>query len=69
MIVRGGMRVFAVYFWHSEGWTQRDEALVGATVKQVRTTRRQQKAIQPQGRGGRFRIKTTQCGYFLGGMR
>ena len=40
------MRVFAVYFWHSEGWTQRDEALVGATVKQVRTTRRQQKAIQ-----------------------
>ena len=26
IIVRGGMRVFAVYFWHSEGWTQRDDS-------------------------------------------
>ena len=31
------MRVFAVYFWHSEGWTPRNEALM--VVKQGRTTR------------------------------
>ena len=24
--VRGGMQVFSVYFWHSEGWTPRNEA-------------------------------------------
>ena len=30
--VRGGMRVFAVYFWHSEGWTPRNEALMEAVV-------------------------------------
>ena len=28
--VRGGMRVFSVYFWHSEGWTPRNEALLVA---------------------------------------
>ena len=33
------MRVFAVYFWHSAGWTPRDEALMEAVVKQARTTR------------------------------
>ena len=22
--VRGGLRVFSVYFWHSEGWTSRN---------------------------------------------
>ena len=33
------MRVFAVYFWHSEGWTPRNEALVEAVVKQARTAR------------------------------
>ena len=26
--VRGGMRIFSVYFWHSEGWTSRNEALL-----------------------------------------
>ena len=38
--VRGGMRVLSVvvYFWHSEGWTPRNEALMEAVVKQVRTT-------------------------------
>ena len=37
--VRGGKRVFAVYFWHSEGWTPRNEALMEAVVKLARTTR------------------------------
>ena len=32
------MRVFAVCFWHSEGWTTRNEALMDAVMKQVRTT-------------------------------
>ena len=27
--VQGGVRVFSVYFWHSEGWTPRNEALAG----------------------------------------
>ena len=27
------------YFWHSEGWTSRHEALLEAVVKQVRATR------------------------------
>ena len=29
-----------MYFRHSEGWTQRNEALMGAVVKKVRTTTR-----------------------------
>ena len=37
--VRGGMRVLAVHFWHSEGWTPRSEALMEAVVKHARTTR------------------------------
>ena len=37
--VRRGMRVFYVYFWHSEDWTPRNEALMEAVVKQVRATR------------------------------
>ena len=37
--VRGGLRVFSVYFWHSEGWTPRNEALLQAELKQARTTR------------------------------
>ena len=37
--VRGGLRVFSVYFWHSEGWTPRNEALLGAVLKRARTTR------------------------------
>ena len=37
--VRGGLRMFSVYFWHSEGWTPRNEAIVGAVLKRVRTTK------------------------------
>ena len=37
--VRGGLNVFSVYFWHSEGWTLRNEALLEAVLKQARTTR------------------------------
>ena len=33
------MRVFSVYFWHSESGTPRNEALMEAIVKQVRATR------------------------------
>ena len=29
---------FSVYFQHSEGWTQRNEASMEAVVKQMRTT-------------------------------
>ena len=28
-----------MYFWHSEGWTLRNEALLEAVLKQARTTR------------------------------
>ena len=37
--VTGRLRVFSVYFWHSEGWTVRNEALLEAVLKQARTTR------------------------------
>ena len=37
--VRGGLRVFSVYFWHSEGWTPRNEALLEAVLRQATTTR------------------------------
>ena len=37
--VRGGLRIFAVYFWHSEGWTSRNEALLDAVLKRTRTTK------------------------------
>ena len=37
--VRGGMRVFSIYFWHSEGWTPRNEALLEAVVKQAKAAR------------------------------
>ena len=30
-----------MYFWHSEGWTPRNEALLEAVLKQARTTRHQ----------------------------
>ena len=33
------MRVSSVCFWHSEGWTPRNEALLDAVVKQARTTK------------------------------
>ena len=39
VIVRGGMRVFSVCFWHSEGWTPRKEALLEAVLKRARVTR------------------------------
>ena len=32
--VSGGSRVFSVYFWHSEGWTPRNEVLLEAVLKQ-----------------------------------
>ena len=41
--VRGGLRIFSVYFsvyfWHSEGWTPRNEALLEAVLKRTRTTK------------------------------
>ena len=37
--VRGGLRVFAVYFWHSEGWTSRNEAMMEAVLKRTRITK------------------------------
>ena len=33
------MRVFSVYFWYSEGWTPRNEALLEAVFKRARVTR------------------------------
>ena len=37
--VRGGLCVFSVYIWHTEGWTRGIEALLEAVVKQARVTR------------------------------
>ena len=37
--VRGGRRAFSLYFWHSEGWTPRNEALLEAVSKRARVTR------------------------------
>ena len=37
--VGGGLRVFSVYFWHSEGWTPRNEALLEAVLMRPRVTR------------------------------
>ena len=37
--VRGGLRIFSVYFWLSEGWTPRNEGLLEAVLKQASTTR------------------------------
>ena len=39
MNVRGGMRVFSLYIWHSEGSTPRNEASLEAVVKQARMTK------------------------------
>ena len=36
---REGMRVFAVYFWHSKGLTQRNESLMEAVVQLTRHSR------------------------------
>ena len=37
--VRGVCEFFSVYFWHSEGWTPRNEALLEAVLKRARVTR------------------------------
>ena len=37
--VRRRLRVFSVYFWHSEGCTPRNEASFETVVKQVKITR------------------------------
>ena len=37
--ILGGMRAFSVYFWHSQDWTPRNEALLEAVVKQAKATR------------------------------
>ena len=39
MNVKEGVHIFSVYFWHSEGWTPRIEALLEAVLKQANTTR------------------------------
>ena len=33
------MRVLSAHFWHSEGWTPKNESLMEAIVKQMRTTK------------------------------
>ena len=38
IMVQGGLRVFSVYFWHSQGWTP-NEALLEAVVRQAKITR------------------------------
>ena len=37
--VRGVLWVFSVCFWHSEGWTPRNEALLEAVLEQAKTSR------------------------------
>ena len=37
--VRGVLRVFSVYFWHSKGWTARNEALLETVLMHARTSR------------------------------
>ena len=37
--VRGGLRTFLVYFWHSEGWTPRNEVILETVLKRARTTK------------------------------
>ena len=36
---RGGMRIFAAYFWHTEGWTPRNEAILEVVLKRARVTK------------------------------
>ena len=33
------MRIVASYFWHTEGWTARDEAILEAVLKRTRATK------------------------------
>ena len=44
--VRGGLRVFLVYFWYLEGWTPRNEASLEAVWKQARSTRHPSTYVQ-----------------------
>ena len=37
--VRGGVRVFAAYLWHSEEWAPRNEAHLEAVLKRARITK------------------------------
>ena len=37
--VRGGLRIFSVYLWHSEVWSSRNELLLEAVLKRTRTTK------------------------------
>ena len=37
--VRGSMRMFAACFWHTEGWSPRNEAILEAVLKRARTTK------------------------------
>ena len=37
--VRGGVRMFAAYFWHTEGWISRNEAVLEAVLKRARATK------------------------------
>ena len=39
---KGGLQIFAVYFWHSDGWTARSEALLEAVTVRTSETRRVQ---------------------------
>ena len=36
--VRGGVRMFAAYFWLTEGWTPRSEAILETVLKRARAT-------------------------------
>ena len=38
MNCKGGLQSFAVYFWHSEGWTARNEALLETVILRIRDT-------------------------------
>ena len=46
--VRGGLRIFLVYFWHSEGWTSRNEALLEAVLKRTQTTKHPYANMSPE---------------------
>ena len=37
--VRGGMLMSAAYFWHTDGWSPRNEAILEAVLKRARTTK------------------------------
>ena len=37
--VRGGLHIFSVYCWHSEGWSSSNEAPMEAVLKRTRTAK------------------------------